>query len=185
MSDHLGFKIAADGCSWICADCGKEFPLGGTLHLYEAKLPEEYRKLREQIATLTRERDEALAALDVYEQWRKDRKHFHDSWLAAGRTFDNLPRESQARIQAEANLVVIMEESIGLVDPHAALAARDALMKRQGAIEAWKAAGQWCAEWSSKRKGPGTSTSVPEALFEACLAFEAEAARIAALEAKG
>ena len=65
MSDTLGFRITADGCSWVCADCGKEFPLGGTLHLCEAKLPEEYRQLREQIATLTRERDEFAAALET------------------------------------------------------------------------------------------------------------------------
>jgi DNA repair exonuclease SbcCD ATPase subunit len=64
MSDTLGFRITADGCSWACPDCGKEFPTGDSLHLCEAKLPEEYRKLREQIATLTRERDEALAALE-------------------------------------------------------------------------------------------------------------------------
>ena len=68
MSDGLGFRITTEGCAWVCDGCGKEFPSGGTLHLCDAKLPEEYARLRANIATLeadlaaSREREAALAA---------------------------------------------------------------------------------------------------------------------------
>ena len=69
MSDGLGFRITAEGCAWVCDGCGKEFPSGGTLHLCNAKLPEEYARLRANIATLEvdlaaeRERSAVLAAM--------------------------------------------------------------------------------------------------------------------------
>ena len=119
MSDTLGFRITADGCSWICADCGKEFPASGSLHLCEAKLPEEYRQLREQIATLTRQRDEARAALEEAQE-----------------TIDTIRlNPDDAEDYAEQYINGEQHPSTSVV-----LAARDERMKRQGAVEALRVA---------------------------------------------
>ena len=74
MSDGLGFRITAEGCAWVCDGCGKEFPSGGTLHLCDAKLPEEYARLRASIATLEadlkNEHTGRMLHEDLHDRWR-------------------------------------------------------------------------------------------------------------------
>lgn len=135
-SNHLGFTITADGCAWVCADCGKEFPLGDTLHLCEAKLPEEYRKLREQIAALTRERDEEQRGRMLHES-------LHASWR------DRCEEARRERDEAREKHAAMAAKLIGVVEignkyfgtdlkasdgARAILAARDARMKREGGL---------------------------------------------------
>lgn len=91
---------------------------------------------------LKQERDALAAALDKYETWRKDREQFLDEWLVS-RTFDHLPGDSQAQIRAEKNIVIVMHEMLGKVDPFVILAARLASERKAGYEQALAEERRW------------------------------------------